>query len=315
MFKKFLSELNIVSRCRRYGLSVWQCPQFLFLIMGIVIIISSVVLYLIGSHYFADPEIVVFLVFSVTAVLFVIAYIITNGFEKLAEVSKMKSDFIDIVSHQMRSPLTNIKWAFEVLSSKEIELSKNKEEEYFDNIKENIARMIELIDDLLVVSKIEQKKFHILKKQISLEELTKILISRFKVFAEASKIKIAFNCQKDLPKIFTDPSLIKLVIENLIDNAVHYTKGGGKVNIEIKRKGKREIIFGIKDNGIGIPKSVQKHIFQKFFRADNALKKRTRGNGLGLYICKAVIERFGGKIWFESEENKGTSFYFTLPIK
>ncbi len=315
MLKKIVAQLNIVSRCRRYGLSIWQCPQFLFLAMGIIIITSAVVLYMIGTHYFTDPEVVAFLVLSVTAILFIIAYTVTDGFEKLAEVSKMKSDFINIVSHQMRSPLTNIKWAFELLSSGEIELSKSKEEEYFDNIKGNIARMVELIDNLLVVSKVEQGNFPVLKKEIFLEELAKNLISRFKVFTEASKIKLTFRFQENLPKIFIDPSLVKLVMENLIDNAVHYTGGGGKVDIEIKREREKEIIFKIKDNGIGIPETGRKYIFTKFFRAENALKKKTRGNGLGLYICKAIIEKFGGKIWFESKENKGTAFYFTLPIK
>jgi len=315
MFKNFSSQLNIIKRCRDYGLSLWQCPQFLFLIMGIIIISSAVVLYLIGTYYFIDPETVILLVLSVSAVLFIIAYTIVDGVEKLAEASKMKSDFIKIVSHQMRSPLTNIKWAFEFLSSKDVSLPETKKEEYFDNIKGNIARMIELVDDLLIVSKIEQKKFPIFREEVSLEKLTKDLISRFKVFVEASRIKLVFHASKNLPKIFIDASLIKLVIENLIDNAVHYTEGGGRIDISIKKEGEKEIIFKIKDDGIGIPKSSQKYIFQKFFRAKNALRKRSQGNGLGLYICKAIIEKFGGRIWFESEENKGTTFYFTLPIK
>jgi signal transduction histidine kinase len=314
MSEKVLKKLNIFGRCRRYGLSFWQCPQFLFLIMGVIIIITALFLYLVGLRYLVDPETVIFIVFSVTAILFTIAYVVTNGFERLAEISKMKSDFINIVSHQLRSPLTNIKWAFELLSSKGIEMSQEKKEEYFDNIKENIARMVELTDNLLVVSKIEQGKFSVLKKEVSLKKTTESLISRFKVFAEAAKIKLNLYLEKDLPEIFIDPSLIKLVIENLIDNAIHYTGGGGRVDIKIGRRGK-EILFKIQDSGIGIPKNEQEHIFQKFFRAENALKKRTRGNGLGLYICKAIIEKFGGKIWFESEEDKGTTFYFTLPIK
>ena len=167
MFKKISEQLNISARCRRYSLSIWQCPQFLFLIMGIIIIITALILYFIGTHYFINPEIVALIVLSITAILFIIAYTITSGFEKLVEVSKLKSDFINIMSHQLRSPLTNIKWAFELLSSKEIKITEKKKEEYFDNIKENIARMVELIDDLFVVSKIEQGKFPIFKKEVS----------------------------------------------------------------------------------------------------------------------------------------------------
>ncbi|HHE76682.1 MAG TPA: ATP-binding protein, partial [Candidatus Parcubacteria bacterium] len=120
---------------------------------------------------------------------------------------------------------------------------------------------------------------------------------------------------KSLPKVFTDASLLKLVIENLIDNAIHYTRKGGEVSVNIERKNGRNIIFKIKDDGIGISEEEKKYIFKKFFRAENALRKRTRGNGLGLYICKSIIEKLGGKIWFDSKLNKGTTFYFTLPIK
>jgi len=315
MFKKIFAQLNIVGQCRRYGLPVWQCPQFLFLIMGIIIMATTVISYLIGTHYLVDPEVVAFLVLSTTTILFIITYTIIKGFERLAEASKLKSDFINIVSHQLRSPLTNIKWTFELLASKEIEVPKNKEEEYFNNVKENIARMVELIDDLLIVSKIEQGTFPIFRKEISLEKIIEELISRFKIFAEASKIKVDFYYPKDLPKIFADPSLIRLVVENLIDNAIHYTKGGGKVDIKIEKKNGTEMLFIIKDNGIGIPRAEQKYIFKKFFRADNALKKKTRGSGLGLYVCRSIVKKSGGKMWFLSEEGKGTTFYFTLPIK
>ncbi len=310
-----INSFNIIAHCRQYGLPIWQCPQFLFVIMGFIIIATALSLYLIGMHYFIDPEIVLFIVLSVTGILFVVAYVITTGFERLAEISKMKSDFIDIVSHQMRSPLTSIKWGFEFLSSKNAKISRQKKEEYFENIKENIARMIELVDDLLIVSKIEQGKFPISSRMISPKKIIEKLISRFKVFADAADIKVFFSCSKDAEiEIFTDPSLLKLVIENLIDNALHYTNGGGKVEISLQVKNKK-LLFKIKDSGIGIPASEKRYIFQKFFRAKNALRKVTRGNGLGLYLCKTIIEKLGGKIWFESEENKGTTFYFTLPIK
>ena len=314
MFKKIAGQLNIIGQCRSYGLSVWQCPQFLFVIMGVVIILVSIISYLIGASYIVNPEVVVFVVLSVTAVLLVIAFIITRSFERLAEASQMKSEFINIVSHQLRSPLTNIKWTFEVLASEEFKVPRGKQEEYFVNVKENIARMVELIDDLLIVSKIEQGDFSIAKKEISLQDLTRDLVGRYKVFAEASRIKLNFYSQKDIPKVLADPSLLKIVVENLIDNAIRYTKGGGKVDIKlIKDKGKA--LFSIKDSGVGIPLEDQKHIFQKFFRAENALRERTRGSGLGLYVCRSILNKLGGRIWFESKPGKGTTFYFKLSIK
>ncbi|GAI06183.1 unnamed protein product, partial [marine sediment metagenome] len=253
------------------------------------------------------------IILVITTVLFIIAFVMTRSFERLAEASRMKSEFINIISHQLRSPLTNIKWTFELLTSREMEVPSGKVEEYLNNVKENIARMVELIDDLLIVSKIEQGTFPVLKKEFSLEDLVREQVSRYKVFAEASHIELNFYPQKNLSEVFTDPSLLKLVVENLIDNAVRYTKGKGKVKISLERR-EKDLFFKIKDSGVGIPKKEQRYIFQKFFRAEHILKERTRGSGLGLYVCKSIIEKLGGKIWFESEEGKGTTFYFTLPI-
>jgi len=226
----------------------------------------------------------------------------------------MKSEFINIVSHHLRSPLNNIKWTFEILTSKELEVPTEKVEEYMGNVEENIARMVELIDDLLIVSKIEQGRVPISKKEVFLENLIKDLIERYRIFSEASGIELNLYFQEQTSQVFTDPSLIKLVVENLIDNAIRYTKGPGKVEIKLAREDKR-VLFSIKDTGVGIPQKDKKYIFQKFFRAENVLKERTRGSGLGLYVCKSIIENLGGRIWFKSEEGKGTTFYFTLPIK
>jgi len=314
MFEKIGAQLDIIGQCKRYGLSVWQCPQFLFIVMGVFIILASIVSYLIGARYILSPETVIFIVLVVASILFIIAFVITRSFERLAEASRMKSEFINIVSHQLRSPLTNIKWTFEVMASEEFKVPVEKQEEYFINVKENIARMVELIDDLLIVSKIEQGSFSIAKREISLEDLIKDLVERYKVFAEASRIKLNFYYQQNMPKVLADPSLLKIVTENLIDNAIRYTKGGGIVEIKLIKE-KDKVLFAIKDSGVGIPQKEQKYIFQKFFRAENISKERTRGSGLGLYVCKSILNKLGGQIWFKSQLGKGTTFYFKLPIK
>jgi len=313
--ENFWTQLNIIKQCKHYGVPLWQCPQFLFLVMGSLIIITSVVSYLIGTHFFADPEQVVMVVLIVSIFLLILSFTITRSFEQLAEASRMKSEFINIVSHQLRSPLTNIKWTFEILSSKDFEVPESKKEEYFVNVRENIARMVELIDDLLIVSRIEQGKLPVQKKEFDFVELVKEQVSRYKVFAEASHIDLSLSVEEDFPKIFADQSLLKLVTENLIDNAIRYTPGNGKVSVAAKRRDKNSIIFSVQDTGVGIPLKEQKYIFQKFFRAENALKQRTKGSGLGLYVCKTIVEKSGGKIWFKSEENKGTTFFVVLPIK
>lgn len=312
-FKKTLKELNIFSQCAKYGLPLWQCPQFLFLVMGIFIIVVTLVTYAIGTEFINDPALVALIILILTVVLLIIAFIITKSFERLAEASRMKSEFINIISHQLRSPLTNLKWALDFLTSKNIEDIKEKKEGYYDILKDNAARMGELIDNLLIVSRIEDKKVLSNKEEVSLEDIIRKLIQFYQPFALASNIEIIFNPEENLPKAFVDPFQIKLLIDNFLSNAIRYGRGKGKVEINLLKKDSN-FYFEIKDNGIGISKADKKYIFQKFFRAKNAFKNQTRGSGLGLYIAKYVAESSRGGIGFESEEGKGSTFWFTLPI-
>ena len=312
-FKNILSQLNILAQCKRYGLPLWQCPQFLFLIMGIIIIGSTLTAYAIGTRYIEEPELVALIILLITAILFIIAVIITRSFERLAEASRMKSEFISVVSHQLRSPLSNLRWAIELLMSGRLGKIEEKQTEYFRILKENSGRMGELVSDLLIVSRIETATLPQKRKEISLEDLIKKLISEFEPFAQASNVEIEFKSEENLPKILADPSQIRLVVENLLDNAVRYIKDRGKVKMLLSRRG-QNLYFEIEDNGVGIPREDQKYIFQKFFRSENILRYQTQGSGLGLYISKAIIERSGGKIGFKSQEGVGSTFWFTLPI-
>jgi signal transduction histidine kinase len=281
--------------------------------MGLVIIAATLAVYTIGTRYIEDPGIVALVVLLVTVVLFIIAFIITRSFERLAEASRMKTEFINIVTHQLRSPLTNLKWAIDFLLADELKISQEKKMEYFKILKENTFQMGELIDNLLFVSRIEQKKLPFKKEEISLEDLIKKLTKECQPFLQATDIELTCQVQKDLPKIFTNPSQIKLVLDNLLNNAIRYSKKKGKVEIQAVKENKN-LKFQIKDNGVGIPKEDQKYIFQKFFRAANAFRYQTQGSGLGLYITKLIVENLGGKIGFQSEEDKGSTFWFTIPI-
>lgn len=312
--KKIIAHFYIRKQCRSYGLPLWQCPQFLFLIMGIIIMGAALSFFAIGSSYIDDPLVVAFIVLLITGVLLVLAGVITRSFDYLAEIARMKSEFINIVSHQLRAPLTNLRWALEFLMAKDWEGGVEKKEEYYSTVKENVNRIGELIDDLLVVGGLEKGVAPFKRKDVSLENMIKELITRFKAFAEASNIEITFQSQGNVPLLFVDPSHMKLVVENLIDNAVRYTRGGGRIDIKIARQDEK-VYFEIKDTGVGIPQKDQKYIFQKFFRSENALKEQIKGSGLGLYIVKSIVEEEGGEINFKSEEGKGTTFFFTLPVK
>jgi len=314
MNKILFGQLNISFQCKKYSLPILQCPQFLFLIMGVFIMIASVVSYMVGTRMITDPMIVALIDLIITGFLLVMSFIVVRSFERIAEASRMKSEFINIVSHQLRSPLTNIKWITDFLLSENVNPTLEKKKEYFNHMQENVSRMGELVDELLIVSRIEQGSFPVNKKESSIVNLLKEAVSRSSVSAEASKIGVNVSIEENLPVFFFDPSLLKLVMENLFDNSIRYTQPGGRVKIRMEKKG-NNIYFEIKDSGVGIPKEEQKFIFQKFFRAENPLKEKTKGSGLGLYIAKKIIERLNGKIWFDSVCGVGTTFYFTLPIK
>lgn len=311
---KIFFQLNIPGQCRQYGLPLLQCPPLLFLMMGLTIISSTLIAYGIGTRYIDDPQIVALIVLILTALLFIIAFVITRSFERLAEASRMKSEFISIVSHQLRSPLSNFAWVIELLMSGRLGKIEENQTEYFKILKENSARMAEMVSNLLIVSKIETATLPLKNAEFHLEDLVKEIISGIDLFARASNVEIDFQAQKNLPKTIADPSQIRLVVENLIDNAIRYIKDKGKAEISVEQKDKN-IYFEIKDNGVGIPRADQKFIFQKFFRSENVLRHQTQGSGLGLYITKSIIEKSGGKIGFKSEEGSGSTFWFTLPIK
>jgi len=312
--KKFLDSINIAKQCRKYNLSVWQCPQFLFLILGLVVIISSLAIYFIGIHYSDDPEVIALIVLFMSVFLIMVDFSIIKSFERLAEVARMKSEFVSVVSHQLRSPLSNLKWVVDLLISGKIESVSEKQSVYLQILRENSRRMEGLVSDLLIVSRIEADNLPFKIEKASLVELIKSLISRIESFAKASNIEIELIIEENLPEFFFDYQKIEQAVNNILDNAIRYIKGNGKIEIILKKEANK-LCLEIKDNGVGIPKEDQKYIFQKFFRASNASKIQAQGSGLGLYIAKSIIEKSGGKIYFVSRENEGSVFTINLPIK
>ncbi len=312
--KEICDQLNIKKQCQRYGLPLWQCPQFLFLIMGIIIIVIIVVSYLIGMERIDDPQVMILLILVSTSILVIIDYIIVHSFEKLAESTRMKMEFIGIVSHQLRSPVTNLKYALEPLMSGELGETQKEQLDYLAILKQNIDRIQELINDILVVSRIQTGVLNFKKENFSIVDLVEKTIAETKSISLVSNITVNFKKGKNIPNIISDSFWIKQALKNLLDNAIRYQKGKGEVNILLEKRN-NNVYLEIKDSGVGIPRADQKYIFQKFFRAKNVLKKQTSGTGLGLFIVKGVIEKLGGKINFSSKENKGSTFWFSLPIK
>ena len=228
-------------------------------------------------------------------------------------IDKAKTEFVSLASHQLRTPLSIIKWYAEILLEEDAGELKTKQREYLKEIYNGNQRMISLVNALLSVSRLELGTLSIYPEPLSITTIVNKLINEFEFKINEKKIKFVKKYDK-LPKIDLDKALIRIIFQNLISNAVKYTSDGGKVALKILRKNNK-IEISIKDNGIGIPKKQQDQIFIKLFRADNAKEKNINGTGLGLYIVKSILDNCGGKIWFKSKENKGSTFYVSLPLK
>jgi len=233
--------------------------------------------------------------------------------EKLVE--RMKTEFVSLAAHQLRTPLSAIKWTLRMLLDGDLGEITKEQKDFIEKTYSSNERMITLINELLDVTRIEEGRFLYKPILSDIGAICQFVINSYKEEIEKRGIKFEFKKpKKKLPKVMLDVEKMKLAIENIIDNALRYTQPGGEVTVSLKL-GKKEIELSVKDTGIGIPKDQQERVFTKFFRGANVIRMATEGSGLGLFITKNIIEAHGGKIWFESEEGKGTTFHFTLPVE
>lgn len=230
-------------------------------------------------------------------------------------IARTKSEFISLAAHQLRTPLSAIKWTFRMILDEDAGPINKEQKELLTTGSHSNDRMIALVDDLLDVARIEEGRFGYIFAKGNIVEAVKTIVKNLATFARESEVELAFQEPKEkLPDIVFDRERIAVALNNLIDNAIRYSrKPGGKVEVSmVSNDG--YIKISVKDNGIGMPKDELPRLFTKFHRAANAIKAYTEGSGLGLVIVKNIVQRHGGEISVESEEGKGSIFSFTLPI-
>lgn len=258
----------------------------------------------------------------------VVAYISTEeDISHLTAVDKAKTEFVSLASHQLRAPLTAISWYTEMLLAGHAGKVSPRQKQYLEEIHHGNRRMIELVDALLNVSRLDLGTFTLEAMPTNVAEISGMAVKEMRKTINEKHLRVGEHYAKHLSKKITiDPRLTRIILQNLISNAVKYTPPRGRVDITIafKKKSRAQhgnglsadsLIITVADTGYGIPKQQQKDIFTKLFRADNVREKDTEGTGLGLYIVKSVVERFRGRVWFESQENAGTAFHVIIPLQ
>jgi len=228
-------------------------------------------------------------------------------------IDQMKSEFISIAAHQLRTPLSAIKWAIKMILDGDMgKLNDDQSKLLFKGYRSN-ERIINLVNDMLNVSRIEEGRFGYSFGRENFEEALKIVIDNLENQIKEKKLDLKIKKPKKVPLVYMDKQKMVLVLQNLIENSVKYTPENGKIEISIEA-GKRFLNVSVKDNGVGIPEKDRSKLFSKFFRAENVVRMQTEGSGLGLFMVKNIIEKHGGDISVKSKEGEGTEINFTLPF-
>lgn len=238
--------------------------------------------------------------------------------EQLKRIQKLdtaKDEFMSMITHELKTPLVPIKAYSDMLLAQGKDTLNERQKKQIETIKSSANSLLRLISDLLDVQKIELGRLRLDKEMHSLNEIIDHVVATLKQEASSKNIQLTIEHQKDISCI-CDRMRIEQVLTNLITNAIIYSKNdGGKIHITSSVKDSFAKI-SVKDNGVGIPKEYLDNVFVKFYQIDTSLTREHSGTGLGLSVCKGIVENHGGKIWVESEgEGKGCEFHFTLPLE
>jgi PAS domain S-box-containing protein len=242
------------------------------------------------------------------------AVAIMQDIQEEERVDEMKSEFITLASHQLRTPLSSLRWYLELLTDEDGQRLSREQSSYVEQMKDDAKRMAQLLEDLLHVAHLEGGKVVVQKRSFDLMTFLEGKSKEWETIAAQKKLTCTLSAPKMSLKITSDPVLLELVLQNLVTNAVKYSPEGTAVRVFLEKQ-RSHIRISVTDSGMGIPSEEQSHIFQKFFRAKNVRTTDTDGTGLGLYLAKSIVQNLGGRISFTSRPGKGTTFTVTLPLK
>ena len=239
---------------------------------------------------------------------------------ELQQLDQMKDDFISTVSHELRTPLTSIKGSAELLLSSEDD-DRETQMQFLRIINSESDRLTRLINDVLDLSQMESRQMRWMWQDLELSEVVNVAVDGTQALLIQKDLSIYVELDGTLPNLWNDRDRLVQVVTNLLSNAIKFTPRGGEIRITARELSADEsdglgekLEVCVSDTGIGIDTAEYQNIFQKFMQVGETLADKPKGTGLGLPICKQIVEFFGGKIWVESTPGNGSSFYFTVPV-
>jgi len=246
---------------------------------------------------------------------------LAQAVERLQEADRLKSNFLATVSHELRTPLTSVIGYSEMLLEGIAGALNEEQREYVRTVMEKGDQLLQLITGILDISRMEAGEMRFDRTAFDLDEIISVALSTIAPHARRKKLHLGCHLPPNLPKVSADRDKVRQVILNLLNNAVKFTPEGGRIALRAEvaplnrqRGNEPGVCIAVQDNGIGIPPDHHGRVFDAFFQVDNTSTREYGGTGLGLNIVKRFIEGHGGTVWVESEEGKGATFYFTLPI-
>ncbi len=238
---------------------------------------------------------------------------LSTALEEVNKISKAKSEFISAVSHELRTPLTSIKGYAALLMTGKLGQIPEKVQERLDKINKHSDNLVKLINDLLDISRIESGRIEMKRNEYHLKPMIESVADLLGPQLKDKGIHFVSEVPDGLPPLLVDGSQIERVFINLVSNAIKFTPADGTITIKVERN-PDHLLVSAADSGIGIKKEDLSKLFNEFYRVENEINQNVKGTGLGLALTKKIIEAHGGKIWVESQVNKGTTFFFTLPF-
>ena len=261
--------------------------------------------------------------------------IVENANNELINLDKAKTEFINIASHQLRTPISVISGVASMMLEGDMEnMPQEQKQKFYQSVWEKAKKLKMIVHDILNATSFANKKYNIMDQPAELVDIVDLLekiVKDFEIEVKEREIEMTFSSEKNISKVKGQKEYLEEALINLINNAIKYTpsskmtsevrgkrdndeKGRIAVSVQKDPKNSKNILVKVEDNGIGIPQEAKAKLFKRFSRAQNAVNMYTDGTGLGLFIVKEVAEGHGGTVWFESELNKGTTFFISLPI-